>query len=163
MQLTARRAGLAAGMVVLTALAFGAGWWGDNDVGRRLRKLAPNTAEWKVPEQARADLSADVGILEARQPFGAAKQPSAAGMEGAAPGPATPPAVEWRIGGIITTEKNRQLVVLVRQHGQGAERSEWRQVGETLPDGSIIRSVDQSSITVERQGAPATIRMFVKN
>jgi hypothetical protein len=54
-------------------------------------------------------------------------------------------------------------VILLRQPGQNSDRAELRQIGESLPDGSVIRAVDWSSVTVDRQGTVDTVRMFVKN
>jgi hypothetical protein len=54
-------------------------------------------------------------------------------------------------------------VVLVRPPGQNEDRTELRQVGESLPDGGIIRSVDPSGVTIDRQGTLVTVRMFEKN
>jgi hypothetical protein len=38
-----------------------------------------------------------------------------------------------------------------------------RQVGESLPDGGVVRSVDTSSVTIDREGIVVTVRMFEKN
>jgi hypothetical protein len=70
---------------------------------------------------------------------------------------------QWRIGGIVTGETSRYLVVLVRPPGQNTDRTELRQVGESLPDGGVVRSVDASSVTIDRQGTLVTVRMFEKN
>jgi hypothetical protein len=108
------------------------------------------------------DLSADAKILSAIRPFGGgAAAGGAIAPVGTTPGNAT--AAQWRIGGIVTTETSRRLVILLRQPGQSSDRAELRQIGESLPDGSILRSVDTSSVTLERQGTIATVRMFARN
>jgi hypothetical protein len=38
-----------------------------------------------------------------------------------------------------------------------------RQVGESLPDGGVIRSFDPGGVTIDREGTVVTVRMFEKN
>jgi len=163
MRLTARHAGIAAGAAGLVASAFALGWWQDDPAGRAATRANAPAAEWKIPQPKPADLAGDAKIVLAKQPFGAAGERSVTGgaTDGAGAGNPTP--TQWRIGGIVTTETSRYLVVLLRPPGQNTDRTELRQVGESLPDGGIVRSVDPGGVTIDRQGTVITVRMFEKN
>jgi len=168
MRLSVRQSAIAIGMGSLSIVAFTLGWWQEDDARRRATGAPTNAAEWRLPKPVTSDLSADTTILLARHPFGAAGERANA-VAGAAVGPGvvagsgSGTATQWRIGGIVTTETSRRLVILLRQPGQNSDRAELRQIGESLPDGSVIRAVDWSSVTVDRQGTVDTVRMFVKN
>src|ERR1700730_905494 len=163
MRLTARQAGIAAGLAGLAVSAFALGWWQDDAAGRGATRANAPAAEWKIPQPKPADRAGDAKIVLTKQPFGAAGDRAGAGGPIGAAGAANQPAMQWRIGGIVTTETSRYLVVLLRPPGQNADRAELRQVGENLPDGSIVRAVDSTSVTIDRQGTVVTVRMFVKN
>jgi hypothetical protein len=157
---------IAMGMGSLSIGAFALGWWQEDDARRRATGASANAAEWRLPKPVVSDLSADTTMLLARRPFGAAGERANAGAAvgpGVVAGPGSGTATQWRIGGIVTTETSRRLVILLRQPGQNSDRAELRQIGESLPDGSVIRAVDWSSVTVDRQGTVDTVRMFVKN
>jgi hypothetical protein len=168
MQLPVRQLVVAMAMGSLSIGAFALGWWQEDDARRRATGASANAGEWRLPKPIVSDLSADTTILLARRPFGAAGERAnpVAGATvgpGVVPGPGSGTATQWRIGGIVTTETSRRLVILLRQPGQNSDRAELRQIGESLPDGSVIRAVDWSSVTVDRQGTVDTVRMFVKN
>ena len=166
MRLSVRQLVIAMGMGSLSIAAFALGWWQEGDARRRATGASTNAGEWRLPKPVSSDLSADSTILLARRPFGAAGERAVTGAAvgpGVASGPGSETASQWRIGGIVTTETSRRLVILLRQPGQNSDRAELREIGESLPDGSVIRSVDWSSVTVDRQGTVDTVRMFVKN
>lgn len=162
MRLTARQTGIAAGLAGVAISAFTLGWWRSDPAGRGAIRANAPAAEWKLPQPKVLDLAADAKILLAKQAFGAPGERAAAGATRAA-GQTAPAATQWRIGGIVTTETSHYLVVLLRQPGQNTDRAELRQVGENLPDGGIVRSVNPSSVTIDREGTLVTIRMFEKN
>ena len=163
MRLTARQTGILAGMAGLVALAFGLGWWLDDAAGRSPIKPNARAAEWNIPQPKPADLAADAKIVLAKQPFGAAGEGAVTSGPTGGAGAGNPPPSQWRISGIVTGEKSRYLVVLLRPPGQNADRAELRQVGESLPDGGVIRSLDPSGVTIDREGTVITVRMFEKN
>jgi hypothetical protein len=162
-RLTARQAGIAAGLAGLGVSAFALGWWQDDPAGRGAIRANAAAAEWKIPQPKPADLAADAKIVLSKQPFGAAAERGATGGAAGAAGGGNPTPTQWRIGGIVTTETSRYLVVLLRPPGQNTDRTELRQVGESLPDGGIVRSVDPSGVTIDREGTVTTVRMFEKN
>jgi hypothetical protein len=163
MRLTARQGGIVAGMVGLGVSAFALGWWLDDVAGRSAINANAPAAEWKIPKPKPADLAADAKIVLAKQPFGAAGEGAVTSgpTGGAGAGNALP--TQWRISGIVTTETSRYLVVLLRPPGQNTDRTELRQVGESLPDGGVVRAVDTGSVTIDREGTVVTVRMFEKN
>jgi hypothetical protein len=168
MRLSPNQLAIAIGIAALPVLAFGFGWLQENALPRGASRGPAAPTEWAPPRPAERDLAADANLLASRRPFGASIGPGAAPPAGAtgaaAPGsnPASP-AVQWRLGGIVMTETSRRLVVLSRQTPQSVERSELRAVGETLPDGSIVQSIDPGSVTINRNGMLATLRMFARN
>jgi len=163
MRLNTRSAGTAAGVAGLGIVAFALGWWQGGDAGHRAFKANSPAAEWKLPEPKPADLATDAKIILAKQPFGAAGERAAVAASGAGAGAASAPSAQWRIGGIVAGATSRYLVVLVRPPGQNSDRIELRQVGESLPDGAVVRSVDPSSVTIDRQGTLVTVKMFERN
>ncbi len=163
MRVTARHSGIIAGMAGLGVSAFVLGWWLDDAAGRSAIKANAPAAEWKIPQPKPADLAADAKIVAAKQPFGAARERAVTSGPSAGAGAGSLLPTQWRISGIITTEASRYLVVLLRPPGQNADRTELRQVGDTLPDGGIVRSVDTSGVTIDREGTLVTVRMFEKN
>ena len=120
-------------------------------------------AEWNIPQPKPADLAADAKIVLAKQPFGAAGERAVTSGPTGGAGAGNPLPTQWRISGIVTAETSRYLVVLLRPPGQNTDRTELRQVGESLPDGGIVRSVDPSGVTIDREGTLVTVRMFEKN
>jgi hypothetical protein len=161
MRLTTRQLGILASMTSAAVAAFALGWW-QGDGAHRAPGAAATATDWKLPRPTGLDLSADAKILSAIRPFGAGVAAGGTVAQGGT-SPGNTIAAQWRIGGIVTTETSRRLVILLRQPGQNTERTELRQIGESLPDGSVVRSVDTSSVTLERQGTIATVRMFAKN
>jgi hypothetical protein len=156
-KLTFRQTAIATGLTAIAVGGFVLGWLQNDDGGRPLPK-AGAVSEWMPLKPKTADLPADAKILATKLPFGAAAQQS-----GAAPGGNVPTAAaQWRIGGVVTTESRRHLVLLIRQPGQNSDRPEDRQVGDQLPDGSIIRAVEPGSVTVDRGDSIVTIKMFAQ-
>jgi hypothetical protein len=162
-RLTARQAGIVAGMAGLAVSAFALGWWLDDAAGRSPIKANAPAAEWNISQPKPADLAADAKIVLAKQPFGAAGEPAVTGGSIGGAGAGNAPPTQWRISGIVTGVKSRYLVVLVRPPGQNVDRAELRQVGESLPDGGVIRSFDPGGVTIDREGTVVTVRMFEKN
>jgi hypothetical protein len=163
MRLTARQGGIVAGMTGFGVSAFVLGWWLDDAAGRSAIKANPPAAEWNIPQPKPADLAADAKIVLAKQPFGAAGERAVTSGPTGGAGAGNPLPTQWRISGIVTTETSRYVVVLLRPPGQNTDRTELRQVGESLPDGGIVRSVDTSGVTIDREGTLVTVRMFEKN
>lgn len=160
MTLTLRHIAIPAGMSGIALLAFALGWWGGDDGARRATASVAN-AGWVLPKSNASDVSTSAQILAQKAPFGALPaNPVPTGSQPAGGGTAS--AVEWRVGGIVTTETSRHLIILIRRTGENATRSEIRHTGETLPDGSIVRSVEPTNVTIDRQGATVTIKMFAQ-
>ncbi len=162
-RLTARQGGIVAGMTGFGVSAFVLGWWLDDAAGRSAIKANAAAAEWNIPQPKPADLAADAKIVLAKQPFGAAGERAVTSGPTGGAGAGNPLPTQWRISGIVTTETSRYVVVLLRPPGQNTDRTELRQVGDSLPDGGIVRSVDTSGVTIDREGTLVTVRMFEKN
>jgi type II secretory pathway component PulC len=159
MALTLRQIGISTVSGCIVLLAFGLGWW-EADDGNHNAATRP-AGEWLSPKPIASDISTYAQILTQKPPFGApAANPVPAGPQ-TAPGNVAP--VDWRVGGIVMTQTSRHLIILIRRPGENATRSEIRQPGEELPDGSILRTVEPTNVMIERQGAIVTIKMFAKN
>ena len=136
-----------------------------DDAGRAAATGAVD-AEWKPVKPLIPDLAGDAKILAERQPFGPpAGLPGSPAMPAAplAAAAAAPPPVQWRVSGVVTSETGRYLIVMIRKPGENSPRSEIRHPGEALPDGSIVRSIEPTSVTVDRQGTTVRIKMFAQN
>jgi len=163
MPLSSRQIAVTGGTGAVALLAFALGWWGGDDGNRRALTITP-APEWEAPKRIASDVSAYSNILAQRSPFGApAERANAmpAAPAGASPGNAG--AAQWRVGGIVTTETSQHLIILIRRPGDNTTRSEMRHAGETLPDGSIIRTVEPTNVTIEREGTIVRIKMFAQN
>jgi hypothetical protein len=162
MMLRRRQIAIAAGTGSIALCAFALGWWGDEDGGRRAltATIAP---EWESPKTSISDVSAYAKVLAEKPPFGAPAERSNA-LPTAPPtaSPGNTP-MQWRVGGIVTTETSQDLVVLIRRPGETMTRSEVRHPGEQLPDGSILRTVEPTHVTIDRQGTIVRIKMFAQN
>src|ERR1700730_1703555 len=159
MALTLRHIAIPTVIGCIVLLPFALGWW-EADDGNHNAATRP-VGEWLSPKPIAADISTYAQILTQKPPFGApAANPVPAG-------PQTPPGnttvIDWRVGGIVTTETGGRLIILIRRPGENATRSEIRQPGEELPDGSIVITVEPTNVMIERQGAIVTIKMFAKN
>ena len=157
---TIRQIGVAGALAAVAVLAFALGWWQDKSGQVRPPIPAPE-APWNLPKPAAFDLAGYTTILANRPPFGATASvgSSTANMVAA---PATP-AVQWRLGGIVVTETGRHLIVLIRRPGENTTRAETRQPGEELPDGSIVRAIEPTDVTIDRQGTIVRIKMFAQS
>ena len=159
MTLTLRQFAISAVIGGVVLLAFALGWW-EADGGNHNAGTRP-VGEWLSPKPIASDISTYAQILTHKPPFGA---PAANPVP---LGPQTPPGnttgLDWRVGGIVTTQTGGRLIILIRRPGENATRSEIRQPGEELPDGSIVRAVEPTNVMIERQGAIVTIKMFAKN
>lgn len=165
MPLTICQTGIAVALAAVAVSAFALGWRQGDD---RNRSAAADTAnsEWKPVRPVIPDLARDAKILAERQPFGAATALPGVPAVPAAPGTpsaATPPSVQWRVDGVVTTETNRYLIVMIGKPGEKSARSEIRRQGEDLPDGSVVRSIEPTSVTIDRQGTIVSIKMFAQN
>src|SRR5204863_4751410 len=116
-------------------LAFALGWWGNDDLGNRKAAAVP-APEWVLPKPITSDVSGFAKILAEKAPFGTpAEQAKQAPdqLRIAAPGNAAAP--QWRVGGIVTSETSRYLIVLIRRPGENTTRTEIRNPGAELTDG----------------------------
>jgi hypothetical protein len=159
MALTLRHIGISTVVGCIVLLAIALGWW-EADDGNHNAATRP-AGEWPSPKPIASDFSTYAQILTQKPPFGApAANPVPAG-------PQTPPGnasvVDWRVGGIVTTETGGRLIILIRRPGENAARSEIRHPGEELPDGSIVRTVEPADVTIDRQGASVRIKMFAQH
>jgi hypothetical protein len=159
MALTLRHISIPTVIGCIVLLPFALGWW-EADDGNYNAATRP-AGEWLSPKPIASDISTYAQILTQTPPFGApAANPVPVGPQTA---PGNAPVIDWRVGGIVTTETGGRLIILIRRPGENATRSEIRQPGEELPDGSIVRTVEPTNVMIERQGAIITIKMFAKN
>ena len=160
MALTLRNITISAGITCIALLGFVLGWW-EGDDGNHRAAAAPSGPEWLLPKPIASDVSTYAQILAQKPPFGA---PTANRVPaGAQPAPANTTVIDWRVGGIVMTETSGHLIILIRRPGENATHSEIRHPGEELPDGSIVRAVEPTAVTIDRQGASVRIKMFAQN
>jgi hypothetical protein len=160
MALTLRHIAISTGVGCIALIAFALGWR-EGDDGNHGAAAPPAGPEWLLPKPIVSDVASNAQILAQKPPFGAsAANPVPAGPQTA---PGNTNVIDWRVGGIVMTEKSGHLIILIRRPGENATRSEIRNPGEELPDGSILRTVEPTNVMIERQGAIVTIKMFAQN
>jgi len=71
-------------------------------------------------------------------------------------------AVEWRVVGVVTTETDGYLTVLIRKPGEKSPRHEIRHPGDDLPT-ERCPFIEPTAVTVDRQGTIVRIKMFAQN
>jgi hypothetical protein len=155
--------GLVLAAVALSAFALG---WRQQDDGRRGAVADVADSDWQPVKPVIPDVAGDAKILAERQPFGTPATPSGSPTVPAVPGApvaANAVPVEWRVVGVVTTETDRYLTVLIRKPGEKSARHEIRHPGDNLPDGSVVRSIEPTAVTVDRQGTIVRIKMFAQN
>ena len=164
-----RQIGPAGALVVVGGIAFALGWWQD-DADLRAPPTRAAETPWNPPKPAASDLAAYDAILAKRPPFGASAAPAPAGTVAGGPGApgapgATipPPEIPWRVGGIVTSELSRYLVILIGKPGDKTAKTELKHTGDSLPDGSVVRRIEPGNVTLDRNGDPVTIKMFVRH
>jgi hypothetical protein len=163
MRLTLRQTAIGLVLAAVALSAFALGWWQQDD-GRRGAAADMADSDWQPVKPVIPDLAADAKTLAERQPFGAPATPSGSPtVPGAPPAAANPVPVEWRVVGVVTTETDRYLTVLIRKPGEKSARHEIRHPGDNLPDGSVVRSIEPTAVTVDRQGTIVRIKMFAQN
>ncbi len=155
-----RHIAISAGISCVALLAFALGWW-ESDDGNHHAATRPAGREWLLPKPIASDFSTYAQILAQKPPFGASAANTVPAGPQTASGNTT--AIDWRVGGIVMTETSRYLIILIRRPGENATRSEIRHPGEELPDGSIVRTVEPTGVTIDRQGASVRIKMFAQH
>jgi len=165
MRPTLRQTAIGLVLAAVAISAFALGWWQQDD-GRRGAAADMADSDWQPVKPVIPDLAGDAKILAERQPFGAptpSGSPTVPAVPGAPPVAANSVPVEWRVVGVVTTETERYLTVLIRKPGEKSARHEIRHPGDNLPDGSVVRSIEPTAVTVDRQGTIVRIKMFAQN
>ena len=165
MRPTLRQTAIGLVLAAVALSAFALGWWQQDDGGSRASADMADS-DWRPVKPLIPDLAGDAKTLAERQPFGTpatpAGSPAAAAVPGA-PVAANAVPVEWRVVGVVTTETDRYLTLVIRKPGEKSARSEIRHPGDNLPDGSVVRSIEPTAVTVDRQGTIVRIKMFAQN
>ncbi len=140
---------LVLGFAALVAVAVALGWRTGEAPLDTPKAAAP--APWSLPQMVHPDPGPDMALLTARHPWG-----NAAFRDIDSP---RPPAAPWHLAGIVERGNERYALVLL---GQGpAARLEYRAVGKSLPDGSVLVRIEPDSATSEGgQSATAERRVY---
>jgi hypothetical protein len=137
----ARRVQFGAAFAALLAAAIILGWHAGAPPTAIAAAEAP--APWALPLVTPRDPAADAVILRARHPWGGRD----AFRDPEVPPPPPPAATPWQLAGVIERGDQRLAFVLV---GKGAAaKLEYRAVGDSLPDGSVLVQIDADSATSE--------------
>jgi hypothetical protein len=123
----------------LLVVAILAGWHAGDAPADEAARLLP--AVWKLPSPDVRDPEQDVAIINARQPWGG----RAAFQDPELPPPGN---AAWRLAGIV--ERGGEWFVLIMVGPEASARLEYRSVGESLPDGSVLVQIDPDSATSQR-------------
>ena len=143
---------LAAAFAALLAAAAVLGWHAGAAPSSAAAAAAP--ARWALPPVNPRDPAHDAAILTARHPWGG----GAAFRDIDTPVPASA-AMPWHLAGIVERGDERLALVLV---GNGpTAKLEYRAVGDSLPDGSVLVQIGADSATSEGgQSAAAERRVY---
>jgi hypothetical protein len=133
------RLGIACGVLLVGAIL--AGWHAGDAPAEEAARLAP--AAWALPSPNLRDTEQDVAIINSRQPWGG----RAAFRDPELPPPPPGNAV-WRLAGIV--ERGGERLVLIMVGPEAGATLEYRSVGESLPDGSVLVQIDPDSATSQR-------------
>jgi len=146
---------LGAVALVLTAGSAALGWRAGET------PLPPPSAipkeSWELREIKPEDTTTLVGVLAARHPWAgfidASKRPDLRRAARTPPKRPPPPPPPWRLAGIV--QRGDESFVLIAT-GQAAQtKIEYRRVGESLPDGSIlVQILPDSAKTQPASAAP---------
>jgi hypothetical protein len=138
--------GLGLAALLAVAVAFG---WRAGEAPLDTSKLVA-AAPWSLVQVTHPDPRRDLALLTARHPWG-----SAAFRDVDSPRSPAPP---WHLAGIVERGDKRYALVLL---GQGpAAKLEYRAVGDSLPDGSVLVRIEPDSATSEG-GQSATVERRV--
>ena len=150
---------LAALIGIATALSAFAGWQAGQPVVPPTPLPAPTP--WELPRQKSEDSARDLRILTTRLPWDggplkAVAAISAPGRPGARGTPASSkPSNEWRLAGIV--QRSDENFVILAIGPPNALKFEYRQVGNKLPDGSVLIEITADR-AVTRRGTSLTER-----
>lgn len=135
-----RRLQLAAAFLVLLGGAVVLGW--QSGAAPTEAPPAARSAPWVLPQIVASNAARDAAALSARRPWGGAS--SFVDIDSPRPVAATQP---WQLAGVIERDNERLALVLI---GRGPNaKLEYRAVGETLPDGSVLVQIGADSATSE--------------
>jgi len=144
----------AAGLAVAAAAALG--WHSGQAAPPTSGRSAP--AGWSLPQEAGADPAHDAAVLRARHPWGGGA--SFRDIDAAPPAPAAQP---WTFVGTVLRDGHRYALI---RTGPPTATLDYRVVGDKLPDGSRLDTIDADSITTlggaGHGEAPIVYRLFKK-
>ena len=136
---------IACGALLIGAIL--AGWHAGDPPADEAARLAPEA--WVLPSPNLRDPEQDIAIINSRQPWGgraAFRDPELAPAGNAV----------WRLAGVV--ERGGELFALIMVGPAGGARLEYRSVGESLPDGSVLVQIDPDSATSQRGQSVAAER-----
>lgn len=139
------------------ALAVGLGWL--DAPATAPPAYAPPAEAWSLPTLAQSQSGRGLAEVTALRPWSADRRPAAPPN----PSPTAGPAPEgWRLAGIVLRGEER--FVLITGGSVNSQDVEYKRVGDTLPDGSIILQISQDSVITEggasSPGGRTTHRLF---
>ena len=144
-----RLAGLLAALGAAIAGAGYLGWQAGQPHPIRAAAAAP--IAWALPVRPAFNPAADIAILQARRPWGG----TAAFQDPDTPAPVQTP---WQLAG--TLQRDGAWFALIRT-GQGpAGKLDYRGIGETLPDGSVLVQIGADGAT-SQQGQSSSVEQRV--
>ena len=135
---------LAVAGVLLISAGAALGW----KAGQTDEPPALPTAKekWALAAPQGDDTTKDLAILNLRKPWGS---PDEARREQPTARTAPP---QWRLAGIVVSGEEKLALISTGQYPRA--RFEYRRIGESLPDGSILVQITSDSAKTESRSAP---------
>jgi hypothetical protein len=134
------------------------GWQAGEVTPPAVQSAAPTG--WTLPPQPTEDPQKDLTMLTARRPWtnplAAARLAAGGTQPGAAQNSNATPA--WRLAGLVQRPDVDFALILIGP--PGAEKLEYRGIGEALPDGSILVQITSEPAVTETAGSSGKQQVY---
>jgi hypothetical protein len=135
-------------LAILGALVIAAGVWLGWRAGAmddvETARLAKET--WALSPPVREDPTRDLALLAARHPWRGPTEDRRERVQ------RPPPLPRWRLAGIV--QRGDEKFALITVEARPLPRYEYRRVGDTLPDGSILVQIMEDGAKTESHPSP---------
>ena len=150
--------------VIFVALALLSGGlsvgWVTAGTGIETGALVAPTEPWRDPSVPSSDPAPALAGLAMHPLWGAEAGSKSAAAPGATEKAA---ATSWRLTGIFAEFGRPKAVILVTEQGKPGGRTQIRQAGDNLPDGSRITEIGTTAIVIDAGDKRRQVKLFSRN
>jgi hypothetical protein len=145
-----------ASTLLVVGLAVG---WVTAGAGVETGALVAPIEPWREPSVLFADPAPALANLALHPLWGAEPGAELPAADTAPVKAATP----WRLTGIIAESGKPMAVILVAEQGKPGGRTQIREAGDGLPDGSHIIEIGTTAIVIDAGGKQRQVKLFSSN